>query len=150
MIACLAAAARHVAGTSCIFTYRIYNFSFTLTVCQHVAVQLRSSRACPWSTPTCSCVLGYAVRAQFIQPGCGTIVTADGIDTRVSPNAVTAACGGAVSGAAYWLAFYPADTVKSAVQTSATHTGKYQLLPMMIAIYKQHGECWHAMLIRID
>ena len=32
--------------------------------------------------------------------------------------------GGASAGVAYWTAFYPADTVKSYIQTSPNHGGK--------------------------
>jgi hypothetical protein len=85
----------------------------------------------------------YCFCGQVIQPGCGTIVTLDGIDTRIAPSPSTAACGGAVSGAAYWLAFYPADTVKSTVQTASAHSGatKYKLWAMMLDIFRQRGAC---------
>ena len=55
------------------------------------------------------------------------------------PSPLTTLIGGALSGAAYWFAFYPADTVKSAVQTAEFSSPKHTIWRMMLSIYKQKG-----------
>jgi hypothetical protein len=46
--------------------------------------------------------------------------------------------GGALSGVGYWTAFYPADTVKSLIQTSPHHTGK-GFLETMMHVHQRDG-----------
>jgi len=46
--------------------------------------------------------------------------------------------GGALSGVGYWTAFYPADTVKSMIQTNPDHTGK-GFLETLVNIHKREG-----------
>jgi hypothetical protein len=76
---------------------------------------------------------------QWMEPRAASGHTIDGIETRRSPSPVTAVVGGALSGAAYWLAFYPADTVKSAVQTAATPGDHHRMWRMLSTIYRTHG-----------
>lgn len=46
--------------------------------------------------------------------------------------------GGALSGVGYWTAFYPADTVKSLIQTNPDHVGK-GFLETLTHVYQKEG-----------
>mmetsp|Transcript_10405 Transcript_10405/g.14694 ORF Transcript_10405/g.14694 Transcript_10405/m.14694 type:complete len:359 (+) Transcript_10405:173-1249(+) len=46
--------------------------------------------------------------------------------------------GGALAGGAYWTAFYPADTVKSYIQTSPDHNGS-SFIRTLISLYRSIG-----------
>jgi hypothetical protein len=46
--------------------------------------------------------------------------------------------GGALSGIGYWTAFYPADTVKSLIQTNPDHVGK-GFIETMLNVIKREG-----------
>eukprot|EP00526_Cylindrotheca_closterium_P017438 CAMPEP_0113606616 /NCGR_PEP_ID=MMETSP0017_2-20120614/2950_1 /TAXON_ID=2856 /ORGANISM="Cylindrotheca closterium" /LENGTH=315 /DNA_ID=CAMNT_0000515173 /DNA_START=88 /DNA_END=1035 /DNA_ORIENTATION=- /assembly_acc=CAM_ASM_000147 len=61
--------------------------------------------------------------------------------TKADLGPATHLLGGAMAGAGYWTAFYPADTVKSMIQTTSTATGGKQpgMLETFASIYKQQG-----------
>jgi len=46
--------------------------------------------------------------------------------------------GGAAAGVAYWTAFYPADTIKSQIQTHPQHANR-GFLEMFAMLYKSEG-----------
>ena len=46
--------------------------------------------------------------------------------------------GGALSGVGYWTAFYPADTVKSMIQTNPDHNGK-GFVETLVGLYTKEG-----------
>eukprot|EP00980_Cylindrotheca_fusiformis_P006914 scaffold1442_cov128-Cylindrotheca_fusiformis.AAC.35 len=46
--------------------------------------------------------------------------------------------GGALSGVGYWTAFYPADTVKSMIQTNPDHMGN-GFVETMVRVYQREG-----------
>lgn len=46
--------------------------------------------------------------------------------------------GGALAGVMYWTAFYPADTVKSLIQTHPEHAGK-GFMETLVAVYRSEG-----------
>ncbi|CAJ1957857.1 unnamed protein product [Cylindrotheca closterium] len=73
---------------------------------------------------------------------CHSMIPEGGTKADLSPAAHW--LGGAMAGAGYWTAFYPADTVKSMIQTTTTSTGKNGtessgMLKTFATIYKQQG-----------
>jgi len=99
----------------------------------HVATTLREiPGTAAWFT-------SYDVVVRFLEPNLTPIKVVNGKETRNSPSPFTSMLGGAIGGTLYWLAFYPADTVKSAVQTSSNTRRRHVFWSMLLSIYKQHG-----------
>jgi hypothetical protein len=59
--------------------------------------------------------------------------------TKESPSPLSVVVGGAAGGAAYWLAFYPADTVKSSMQVNPSTASFWRIF---MDIYRKGGAVW--------
>ena len=67
---------------------------------------------------------------------CKSMIPEGGTKADLGPSAHL--LGGASAGVAYWTAFYPADTVKSYIQTNPNHAGK-GFIKVFRSIYAREG-----------
>ncbi len=66
--------------------------------------------------------------------------------TKEAPSLFSILVGGAMGGCAYWLAFYPADTVKSTIQVSKGGGGFWSVF---FSIYQSGGASWDHLAVAL-